>query len=123
MGIDLTLCPMPSNDPSWWLGYDRLSLKRNYSLFAQMGDMQNSGYPAPVLEPLELPQGTRFDWYGDEGIEELKTDPYGCELTYLRAHDFLKLKLDPENMHPWNLAVIKFIQALPPETPVVLWWH
>ena len=125
MGLDLTVCLISYPNTWWWLGNNRLSFDRCYYLFEQI---MNRGRQEPedkieqVCQPKPLPPDVKFDWYGDEGIEEEKTDPYGDPLTFCYAHEFNEIKTD-ENIGPWNNAILIFLKSLPPNTPVVLWWH
>jgi hypothetical protein len=119
MGLDLTLCPIQYSDVKWWLAYDSLRLCRDYRLFSHFGNIGRTEVK-PVVEPMPLPKQTLLEWYGDEGLERRSNDPYGTPLTYIFAREFCKIKLD--NLNPWNKAVIAFIQSLPEDTPVVLWW-
>lgn len=114
MGLDLTLCPSqypmaPGAD--WFLAYSRLKLDRQYALFDQIR----------ALEAQPLPPAWTFDWYGDAGIQHRTEDPYGCPLTALQAGQFHRMA--PAGLSPWNRAVLTFLCAVPPDTPVVLWWH
>jgi hypothetical protein len=132
MGIDLTLCPdkqsalygltVPTT-ADWHLAYCRLKLHRHAALFDAMS----------ALKPVPLPANVRFSWYGDEGLEDRTTDPYGGPLTYLPAGVFHALDLSanmltlhrhpPLRLDPWNAAILHFLRAVPDHTRVVLWWH
>lgn len=60
--------------------------------------------------------------YGDEGIEYVTTDPYGDKLTYMPAYTLAK-HLTTADLKGWDKATLTFLQALPPETKIVLWWN
>jgi len=126
MGVDLTVCPVRWDNTHWWLLHERISFDRNYELFAQMGltgvEDEAGNDIVAVMEDSPVPEGKRVEVYGDEGIEVCTTTPYGDPLTFVRAKEFRKVKTD-KTIGKWNLAVIRFLRALPPETPVVLWWH
>ena len=126
MGIDLTVCPVKWDNTTWWLLHERLGFNRNYELFAQMGmggvEDEDGNLLQSVFEDSPIPEGVRVEWYGDEGIEIRTTNPYGEPLTFVRAKEFRKVKTD-KTIGKWNLSIIKFLQGLPAETPVVLWWH
>ena len=112
MGLDLTLSPITlSGTP--WLAYDRLRLSRNYELFDAI----------KALPSNELPPDTTVEWYEDNGIERQTADMYGEPLRYIQAGEFRNLVFDCRKTEQWNVAVIRFLQELPRETPVVLWWH
>lgn len=122
MGMDLTLCPIKHDHLHWWLAYDRISVLRDYRMFAQLGVKYYDEPVTPVCQPRPIPPSIKFDWYGDDGIETKTTDPYGSELTYATAMELAGIKLI-ENTHQWNKGVLAFIKAMPPTTPIVLWWH
>jgi len=116
------VCPVSYFKQDSWLCYDRLGLNRNYELFAQI-DEEKSRMPAieAVCDPKDIPQGKRVHWYGDDGLKTITEDPYGCGLTYVDAREFANV--EPGETGDWNKAVLAFLKALPPETPIVLWWH
>jgi len=120
MGLDLTVAPMRYHTMNWWLAFDRLRLDCDYDLFSQIGPCSRGRYK-PITLPLPLPAGTKFDWYEDESVKTKTEDPYGVPLTYLPAAAFRDMIL--EGVSDWNKAVLVFLAALPPDTPVVLWWN
>jgi hypothetical protein len=122
MGLDLTVAPIRHTSSNWWLGHTRIDFDRNYDLFGQIADCGRGGGPPVIPPPMPIPPGVRFDWYSDEGIKTETCDPYGEPLTYVIAGWFSKVNA-PEQTGKWNRAVLQMLQALPPETPVVLWWH
>jgi hypothetical protein len=92
------------------LGYDRLTVAcRNHELF---GHLEREATPLPE----ELYE------YGDEGLKKTQTDPYGKTLTYLPART-LAAHLGTTKLDPRDKAVLAFLEALPADTRVVLWWH
>jgi hypothetical protein len=118
VGLDLTLCVnrfhIDNGSPfsnKWFLAYDRLGTHRD-------------GLLTPEVEKFKakkLPEDVKFEWYGDEGLEVTKTDPYDSPLTYVPASEFKKI--NTKKMDTWNKAVVKFIASLAPNTPVILYWH
>lgn len=125
MGLDLTLGiinPVHGDEGGGrtrWLAYDRLSLDRDYALFGPLGS-GDTDYGEKVIRTWELGPFDYVRWYGDEGLEERSNDPYGTTLTYTVAGEFAKI--EPGERSEWNTAVFAFLAALPPRTPVVLWW-
>jgi len=112
MGIDLTLCPRKygineGNGPC--LLYDRITLSQDYRLWEE-------------IEKVESYSVRKVDWYGDDGITEETTDPYGNKLRYVLARDLAKVTLS-NDASLWNKAVFAMIRALNPEAAIVLWWH
>jgi hypothetical protein len=111
VGIDLTVCPIIGNGTSWWLGYNRLKFNNDNDLYDLVKQL-------PVLP---LPHEVDFDWYEDDGVKKQVIDSKGNSLTFTHAGHFRKIDLS--YYKGWNFAVLTFLQALPPTTPVVLWWH
>lgn len=92
------------------LCHERLSLShQDYELFDRI-----KADAVPMTEGVQ--------WYGDEGIEDEKTDPYDAPLTWMPAHT-LSRHLKDAPLTGYDAAVRAFIAALPPDTKVVLWWH
>jgi hypothetical protein len=61
-------------------------------------------------------------WYEDEGLKEWKEDPYGQPLTFMLAHTIAR-HLSAASLHGFDAATLAYLNALPPETRVVLWWN
>lgn len=115
MGLDLTL--VPNRYPQiggWFLAYDRISLDRQYALFDAIRDQ---------VDTFPLEDDTRFQWYGDEGLEDVREDPYGSPLRWCFAKDLSKIRLSVEDLSAWNRGVVAFVRSLPPDTKIVLWWN
>lgn len=119
MGLDLTLSPyrehalyQGQHPWGWHLGYDRFWVMGGGALWEALGE---KAHP--------LPPGTRVSWYGDEGIQAITEDAYGKPLTYLTAGELVALGASAAGSNPWNVAIWQFLNALPRETPIVLYWH
>lgn len=123
MGLDLTLCIIREYATSWWLGYNRLSLDRDYDVFEQIQKCHSETEVVPVCNPVPLPANVKFDWYGDEGCKEEKEDPYGYPLTYVFAKELKKVSVMKVNSGSWNRTVWSMIMSLPDQTRIVLWWN
>jgi len=121
MGLDLTLLPL--RDPREVgevsvLAYNRLSFDRDSELFGQITDIDGS---EPTIKPLAIPPQMWVTTYEDEGLDRTRTDKYGTELTFVYAKELKKLKL-PEDVSARNRAIKAFVDALPNDTPIILWW-
>jgi hypothetical protein len=68
-----------------------------------------------------LPDGLKVGHYEDEGLTYTTTDRYGHPLTYTTPTDLRRLRV-PEDIAPWNHAVLAFLLALPPDFRIVLFW-
>jgi len=107
---------------------DHLSFETNsYSIFAQLLDMREfegaTSRPSPIIRPLPLPPQMVTQYFDEEeGLKEGRRDSYGKELTFVYARD-LKCLVVPSDSPSRNLAVKAFIDALPDDTPIILWWE
>ena len=123
MGLDLTVCPVRYGGNRWWLGYTRIAFDRDYNLFGQIAKTAWTDFE-PTLKPTPLSFNVSFDWYGDEGVEQITEDAYGEPLTFVFAEEFRCIETEnPEfELSEWNKAVLLMLRALPNKTPVVLYW-
>jgi len=111
MGIDLTLHPIKfAHLKDWWLLTESLSMDRDYALYDQI---KNLGSIRANIE------GRRIQRYEDDGLKEIIEDAYGSPLHYVLAGQLATIL--PES--DWNKAIVAFLKALPPSTPVLLYWH
>ena len=112
MGVDLRLHPMKYHTMDWWLGTESFSLDRDYELQFQVKRCASK----------LIPSTKRVQLYKDHGVSNTTEDAYGELLRYAEAGELAKCSLS-KNASPWNRAAWEFIRNLPPETPVILWWH
>ena len=128
MGVDLQLLIIDEvynkDTLNWWLGFNRLNLKREYDLydcFCLYGREDNKHECKVNLK--EIPFNKRVDMYRDNGIENnVDTDTYGADLKYFYAKDSKNIKVDYSKVD-WNRAIIKFIHNLPDKTIIIPYWH
>lgn len=112
MGMDLAVLPNRYylfeglND-----GYNRLVIERDYELFKAIQKLPS--------QPLK--QNQDVSYYGDEEIEDILVDAYGNQLHWIAASEFRKIAV--VDLTSWNVAIMAFLQNLPPDMPVVLYWH
>jgi len=64
---------------------------------------------------------TKIGHYADQGLVFTDKDRYGNELTFTTSAQVKKLKI-PEDVAPWNAAVLTFLVSLPPDSKIVLYW-
>ncbi len=129
MGLDLAISPLSSGTYAdainfWHLAYQRLEFNRDYSVFAQIAGSDFSRDhtpPAQVCKPKPVPSTVSVRWYEDEGLTARTTDPYGSALTYVTAGELAKV--DVADAGRQTQAVMAFVRALEPDTPILLWWH
>ena len=116
MGIDLEV--MASHSPELrreFLPTATLRLDRDPRLLGQL-DWQAS--PC-LVHP--LPAGFKVGRYDYRGFFQTATDRYVKPLTFTTPADIRQL-LVPDDVAPWNRAVLAFLLALPPDTRIVLYW-
>jgi hypothetical protein len=129
MGIDLELIIIDKiyNEDfiglSWWLGVNKLNLKREYNLFDCFGlyGRKDNKYKCKV-NLKEIPFNKSVVLYNDSGLNEnVKTDKYDVDLNYFDVKDSKNIKVNySENQ--WNKAVIKFLHNLPDKTIIIPYW-
>lgn len=120
MGMDLTLLPLKEGalSDTHVLCYERLSFDRNYKIFDQIkSDKSDIG----EIETQSIPPQMWIETYEDEGIQATRKDKYGTELTFVYAQQLKKLKM-PKVASPKNKAIKAFIDALPDQTAIILFW-
>ena len=105
---------------------DLLALDQDYDLFAQIDKewMGSHGENAvQVCKPKPIPPGFKVFKLEEEKDEwQLQKDNmYGEEIEYVLAKELAKVQV--ENSTAWNKAVFAMMKALPPDFPIILWWH
>ena len=113
MGVDLTIVPQRyCGIGNWFLGYDRISIDRNYKLFDRIKE----------ISTIRFPENVKFDWYDDEGLIETKEDCYGDQLKYVHAETLANVFKESE-LSDRDKATQAYLELLPPDYWIVLWWH
>ncbi len=69
----------------------------------------------------QLPNGLKVGSYEDNGLTFMEFDRHNQRLTFTTPAELRRLKV-PDDIHPWNLAILAFLLALPPEARIVLYW-
>jgi hypothetical protein len=76
-----------------------------------------------ALRSIVLPLIQGLDWHDDErGLETLATDPMGEPLTFALSGQLLP-HLKAAASGPYSQAAIAYLEALPVDTCVVLYWQ
>ncbi len=103
-------------------GYNRIVLERDiYDVFAQINSRHNWPYNSTtkaVCNPHPFVGEVR--WYGKNGIENIRRDAYGEQLTFLSAGELTKV--DASGSNYWNQAVFEMIKMFPPYITIILYW-
>jgi hypothetical protein len=92
-----------------------LRFERDARLFCQLTPSSTPALARP------LPAGLKIGVYEDEGLAWRETDRQGQPLTFTTPGDLRQLRL-PDDLNPWNRAVLAFLLALPAESRVILFW-
>lgn len=129
MSVDLRIYPLRRpeelNDTYLFLG-DCLSFEQDYRIFGQLNEYLRDNdcddvSVDSVIKATEIPPQMWVEHYSEEGIERTREDGYGTVLTFVYAQQLEKLKV-PDDASPKNKAIKAFIDALPNDTPIILWW-
>lgn len=101
--------------------FDVLAFATDSYLFGQIIDLSKYVEYSPSIAPRPLPDGCMVYHHRDDGLRFTKNDDYGTPLTFVYAKELSALKCT-EDTPPYNRAVVAFVKALPPETPIILMW-
>lgn len=107
----------------------RIPVRQDYRVYAQLRDLRGDTMGAdrpdvpkrPHIEPRALPSDVHIPLYGDNGRREVDSDTLGRPLTFVTAGQLRVLQV--EQSSPWNRALKALLSALPPTTPIVLYWR
>ena len=109
MGLDLTLHPNRWRSENPLLLYG-LRLDRNYDLFDAIREKNMVPIPSACLYPDD-----------DKGLVETVTDPYGAPLMQVWAGVLAAIPAEVWGSS-WNKAAHAFLQHIPPDAPIILYW-
>ncbi len=123
MGLDLILLPLRGlkelKETSVFC-YDRLEFDRDSKIFCQLIDLGEGA--KPTIRTKLIPTRMWITVLTEGGTWRTREDAYGDKLTFVCAKKLRELKM-PDNASPKNKAIKAFIDALPENTPIILWWH
>lgn len=116
MGVDLKLLPLLGMD--FWASHDILRLERRRELWPAIDNLPQKDIPKPLsCHEARTKEGECC--YGDQD-----TSPYGEGLKWTTAKALLTLKDHESVQDNWmNRAVWKYLEQMPPDWPIVLYWH
>lgn len=106
----------------------RIAVTQDYAIYGQL-DPHFAVYrkdgrldipEQPHIHPQPLPADVRVFLHGDREIRE---DAFNEPLTWCTAEQLYALRTPSDGEHSWSHAIMAFIRALPPSTPIVLYWH
>lgn len=107
----------------------RIPVGQDYRVYAQLRDLSEDTMGAdrpdvpkqPHIEPRLVPPRIRIPLLFERGERSVYRDAFGRPLTFVTAEQLRALRV--EGTSPWNRALKSLIDALPPATPIVLYWH
>jgi hypothetical protein len=116
MGIDLEVMASRFRERRGeFLPTATLRFDRDSGLFAQLDLRATPCLVRPIPETLKVGR------YEDSGLVFTEVDRSGRRLTFTTPADLGRLRV-PDDVAPWNRAVLAFLLALPPDARVVLYW-
>jgi hypothetical protein len=116
MGVDLEVMATNFRERRGkFLPTATLRFDRDHGLFGQLEPQATPCLVRPI------PEGLTVGRYEEEGLAFTATDRYGRPLRFTTPADLRQLRV-PDDVVPWNRAVLAFLLALPPETRIVLYW-
>lgn len=103
------------------LPFAELQLIRHYDILGQMVDLGELTEVRPCIETMPVPDALKVRRLNSEvGASWEHCDDARKELCFTYAKEFSKINLG-EAPHPINQAVMAYLAALPPDTPIILW--
>lgn len=116
MGVDLRLLPFDCDQGEFAYSHTLMEVGRNYDLHDKIRRLRS----------MPVPKGfTSFCARGKDGEPTygvtLKT-PYGEPLEYVLAGELSTIKLPVDTRHGPR-AVWAYLNELPPQTKIALYWH
>ncbi len=120
--MELTIMPLKNRkqlNDSFVIIVNQLTFDENKEFFSMLTELNGR---KQVISPLTIPPRLRIAArQTGKGWEAVDTDGFGKRLTFLYVRHFRDLTL-PESMSKENMAVIAYIDALPDDTPIILYW-
>jgi hypothetical protein len=116
MGIDLQVMASHFREHRGeMLATATLRFDRDARLLGQL----DRGTSPCLVEP--LPQGLKVGIYEERGLTYTDVDRYGHPLTFTTPMNLRRFRI-PEEIEPWNRAILAFLLALPADARIVLYW-
>ncbi len=110
---------------------DRLEMTKDNGIFGQLIKISHprndgSGIPLkPSIKSHPLPSKLRVAYLTEDedgGLLSTRKDGYHEPMRFVYAKDFALLEM-PGNASDVNKAIVAFTKAMPPDTPLFLFWH
>jgi hypothetical protein len=68
-----------------------------------------------------IPEGLKVGRYEDQGLIFTEVDRGGQPLTFTTPADLRALRV-PDEIDPWNRAILAFLLTLPSDARIILYW-
>lgn len=117
MGVDLRLLPFDCDQGDFAFSHTIISFNRNYELHEAIEKLNQ----LPVPKAFNSFSGRAEGWE-DICYGETNTTPYGDPLTYTTAGELTAITGEGLRTK-WDAPTWAYLDALPPETKVALYWH
>lgn len=117
MGLDLTLLPIGHDTNDWGFAHTMIQCDRHAALFEAIMEVEKTeSGPVPDAFHTYLSRGEDGDYcYG-----KTQTTPYGEKIRAVRVRDLVPLKSLAKD---YNAAAWAYLEQLPPNSRVALYWH
>lgn len=117
MGVDLTLMPLLGKQS--WVAHDMIRVCRRGELWEPIAALPTKTIPQPLHCYV-----ARHNIDGKTCYGPVEFDPYGERLTYTTTTDLFTVKDHGAVQDNWqNRAVWAYLEQMPADWPVVLYWH
>lgn len=127
MGVYMDLIIIPyayTQSDKKWLGYERIELMKNYNLFNRIDPdfLKENSEPFGLDLKNMVEEDKILINYEDQGIKERQYDMMDRPIKYTTAGEFNKINLESIRDERTKNK-LNFIQNLPEETKIVLFYH
>lgn len=117
MGVDLRLLPFDCDQGDFAFSHTILELGRDYDLHNEIRKLRKM----PVPQTFTSFSG-RAEGYEDTCYGVTNETPYGEPLEWVLAGELCAIKLSKDAPYK-ERAIWAYLQHLPPQTKVALYWH
>lgn len=117
MGVDLRLLPFDCDKGDFAFSHTIIQFNRNYELWDAVENLPQ----LPVPKSFTSFSGRNEGW-DDISYGETNEDPYGKPIQYTTAGELSSITGEGLRTK-WDAPTWAYLDALPPETKVALYWH
>ena len=117
MGLDLTLLPIEHDTNEWGFAHSMIRCNRDGELFNAVMECEKAD-SGPVPDDFHTYLARGKD--GDSKYGKTKTTPYGEKIRVVKVSELMPLKYLAKD---YNAAAWAYLEQLPPNMRVALYWH